>query len=57
MSVDKSDWKEVNLHDYIERFNIPAPEVDPVSLAEAMKNVIWVNSIEEAVDVIMHPAN
>jgi hypothetical protein len=45
------DYPLINIHDAIR--NIPAPPVDEASLAEALKKVRWVNSVEEAAKLII----
>jgi hypothetical protein len=49
----KPDYGYVNIHDHIERHNIPAPPVDPDALKEALAKVEWCNSVEEAVKLII----
>ena len=44
--------KMTNIHDYLEAIGAEPPPVDPKELAAAQANVIWVDSIEQAVEVI-----
>lgn len=44
--------KMTNIHDYLEAIGAEPPTVDEQKLAEAKASVIWVDSIEEAVNVI-----
>ncbi len=42
-----------NIHDYLEKIGAEPPPVDAEELAKAKASVIWVNSIEEAVEAIV----
>ena len=46
-----------NIHDYLERINAPAPEVDGQSLKAALANVVWCSSVEEAAALIIKHDN
>jgi len=46
-----------NIHDYLERINAPAPEVDEQSLRESLDKVLWFSSVEEAAAFIIKEDN
>jgi hypothetical protein len=46
-----------NIHEYLERINAPAPPVDEQSLKDALANVIWCPSVEEAAAIIINGDN
>lgn len=44
--------KMTNIHDYLEAIGAEPPPIDEKALAEAKKNMIMCDSIEEAVDTL-----
>ncbi len=45
--------KMTNIHDYLEAIGAQPPPIDEKSLAEAKRNMIMCDSIEEAVNAIV----
>lgn len=54
MTTLKELKSRTNIHDYLDRIGAKPPLIDVEVVNEAKKHIIWCNSIEDAVEIIVN---